>query len=105
MSFPRTGSLGASTVPEAHSAGRLFWHKVRLQRGTPFHHRFETYEYEPPFRSANSHILRVFRSFGVVAGIWGPPMDEEEANMAAVQGSVIATNEDFEDLAVEVTAI
>jgi hypothetical protein len=88
-------------MPETHTVGRAFWHRIRLRTDAPRHHRFITYEYEPPFRSSDSHIFRVARNFGLVVGLWGPPMDEDEANMSAVQGHVVVTNEEVTSMPVE----
>jgi hypothetical protein len=87
----------------------VFWHPIRLQVTAPRHHRFETQEYEHPYRSANSHVLRLFGHRGVVVGWWqGGGLDEEspeyEAHLnQAVQGRTLVTNERFRAISDKIT--
>jgi hypothetical protein len=57
-------------MPKAHSAGGLFWHKIRLNSDAPRHDRRMTYEYEHPFRCSRSHVIRLIGWIGVVVGRW-----------------------------------
>ena len=81
-------------MPQTHSAGRLFWHKIRLQRTAPLYHRFPTQEYEEPYRTTIGHVLHVpgFKT-GIVVGRWWYAVDpslEQQTLLAAMQGHVEA---------------
>lgn len=64
----------------------VFCHRVRLEKDSPRHHRHETIEYEWPFRRAEaSHVIRFFGHFGIVAGRWDAVLEEEDAQVRAVE--------------------
>ena len=85
-------------MPQTHMLGAgLFWHKIRLVKNCPRHHRYATYEYEPPSRVAYSHVFRVFRRFGVVVGRWHSLLDEDVAAMEAVKGRPAKITEEVAD--------
>jgi hypothetical protein len=61
-----------------HDVGRLFWHVIRVRKGTPFHHRALTQEYEEPFRFSDSHIFRLPFGRALVLGRWHTDEDIDE---------------------------
>lgn len=95
-------------MPDTHGAGKFFWHRIRLRTDAPRHHRYETHEYEPPYRWANSHVFRLARNFGLVVGWWqGGDLDEEspeyEAHLqGAVQGHELTSNERFKRISEQI---
>lgn len=77
-------------MPNAHSIGKLYWHRIRLDRSSPLHHRYPTTEYEHPFRTAIGHVLRFPGvRLGVVVGKWSGHLDEDEAGYTATQGEPV----------------
>jgi hypothetical protein len=49
---------------------------IRLDKHAPRHSAAVTYELDPPFRSAVVTIVRMFKSFGLMFGIWEPHPDQ-----------------------------
>lgn len=66
-------------MPRTHDVGRLYAHRIRLEKGTPLHHRYWTVEYEEPFRAGYSHIWRLPKTrLGLVLGRWGARAEDIE---------------------------
>ena len=92
-------------MPDTHNLGKFFWHRIRLRTDAPRHHRYETHEYEWPYRWARSHVLRLARNFGLVVGRWqGGDLDEESAEYEAhlhqaVQGRTYMSTDRFRRVA------
>lgn len=64
----------------------FFWHRVRLAKDAPRHHRFPTFEYEHPRRYADAHVIRLVGHFALVFGRWHEDrLDEDEAPALAAQ--------------------
>ena len=68
--------------------GGVFWHLIRVRKGTPLAHRAPTQEIDWPFRRSNSHILRLWPlNIALVAGRWNDSdLDEDEALLLALDG-------------------
>lgn len=64
-----------------HDIGARFWHTIKLRKGTPLTHRAVTNEAEPPYRTSNSLVVRLWPlRFGLVFGKWlGTNRTEDEA--------------------------
>lgn len=66
-----------------HDVGRIFWHVIRVRKGTPLHHRALTQEYDEPFRFSDSHIIRLPLGRALVLGRWHT--DESIDEVAALR--------------------
>lgn len=64
----------------------IFFHVVKVIRGTPIHHRAKSQEIEEPFRYSESHVIRLWPTrTALVIGRWTDSGYEEvEALRAAM---------------------
>ena len=78
-----------------HDLGNFFWHKINLQRHSPYVHRNPSHEVEAPYRWSNSLILRLpGTSYGLVLGYWrATERTEEQMLMEAMQGRQMSDEE------------
>lgn len=74
---------------KTHDFGPIFVQRLSLKRGSSLIHRAPTNETEPPFRTANSYIIRVpGTKFGMVIGLWKETgRDEDQALLDALAGN------------------
>lgn len=68
---------------------RWYWHKARVQRSAPLHHRYKTQETLFPYRYAYSHILHLWPTrLSVVVGKWSGK-GTSDSLVEAVDGDII----------------
>ena len=81
-----------------HDIGRLFFHTIRVQRGTPLAFRAKTTEVDPPFRQSHPLVLRLpLLSRALVLGWWeDTDRDEDEALSHALAIEDEATADEFD---------
>lgn len=68
---------------------RWFWHRIRIEWSTPFHHRYKTQETLFPYRYAYSHIFHLpLTKLGIVIGRWSGT-GTSQSLLEAVDGGII----------------
>ena len=82
-------------MANTHDIGRLFFHVIRVRKGTPFAHRAETNEIDGQYRTSNSVVVRIgFRS-ALVLGWWKfVEGTEDERLMRAVRADLAPSKYD-----------
>lgn len=80
-----------------HGLDRYFAHGIRLQKTSPVAFRHPTQELDVPFRTSNSHVLRLpLTHHGIVLGRWSKAgHDEAETLLAAVRPTRAADDKEL----------
>ncbi|MDX3260822.1 hypothetical protein PV336_16515 [Streptomyces sp. MI02-2A] len=82
-------------MPMTHGVGPFFFHTVNLRPKTPFIHRANTNEIEPPYRWSYSRIIKIWPGKGIVLGRWiNLGRTEKEGLLAATAGHEKAMSTD-----------